>query len=340
MDSRQPQGPPPQMDMNFSVNGPNMNSTLVSPSLPLEEPTTKGKADKVKGRREEEKKKKEEKKKQEKDKKKKTSTTMQPQLSGSLQMPPVEMSMAPMDNLDQGAAPSEPVPPPMKRSSSLTNIWSALRRSFGRGKSAKTPDTSSSSSPSKDKDTREMRTTDDLQGNVRPPSGSLGASYQPDLNATGASMHSVAGGGLSGTLGRTTAHPIKVHVVLLDGDDVAFDFDKKADGRVLFDTVCASLDLAETDFFGLTYVHDPLKTWFWLDLTKPVALQLHHTSEENWTFRFQVKFYPPEPSLMREEVTRYQLCIQLRQDIYYGKLPCSWVTLALLGMLCARTNFC
>lgn len=36
---------------------------------------------------------------------------------------------------------------------------------------------------------------------------------------------------------------------------------------------------------------------------------------------------------MREEVTRYQLCIQLRQDIYYGKLPCSWVTQALLGML-------
>ena len=50
---------------------------------------------------------------------------------------------------------------------------------------------------------------------------------------------------------------------------------KKADGRVLFDMVCASLDLAETDFFGLTYVHEPLKTWFWLDLTKPVSLQLH-----------------------------------------------------------------
>ena len=149
---------------------------------------------------------------------------MQPQLSGSLQMPPAEMSMAPMDNLDQGAAPGEPVPPPMKRSSSLTNIWSALRRSFGRGKSGQT-----SSSPSKDKNARENHTTDDLQGHeLRPPSGSLGASYQPDLNATGASMHSVAGGGLSGTLGRT-AHPIKVHVVLLDGDDVAFDFDVRPD---------------------------------------------------------------------------------------------------------------
>lgn len=144
---------------------------------------------------------------------------MQPQFSGSLHMPPGEMSIAPMDNPDQGgAAPAEPLPPPMKRSSSLTNIWSALRRSFGRGKPATSADTStSSSSPSKEKN---PHTTEEL----RPPSGSLGASYRPDLNATGASMHSVTGGALSGTLGRT-AHPIKVHVILLDGDNVAFDFD-------------------------------------------------------------------------------------------------------------------
>lgn len=65
-DSRQLQALPPQIDMSFSGYGPNMNSTLVSESQPVEEPSGKGKDDKVKGRREEEKKKKEEKKKQEK----------------------------------------------------------------------------------------------------------------------------------------------------------------------------------------------------------------------------------------------------------------------------------
>lgn len=68
LDNRQPQGPIPQMDISFSVNGPNMNSTLASPSQPVEDPSTKGKDDKVKGRRDEEKKKKEEKKKQDKGK--------------------------------------------------------------------------------------------------------------------------------------------------------------------------------------------------------------------------------------------------------------------------------
>lgn len=145
-------------------------------------------------------------------------------------MAPGEMSMAPMENPEQ---PAEPIPPPMKRSSSLTNIWSALRRSFGRGKPAKSPDTSTSSgSPAKNG--RESHTADDLQGNVaRPPSGSLGASYRPDLNATGASMHSIAGAGVTtGTLGRNT-HPVKVHVVLLDGDDVAFDFDVRVHIRLI-----------------------------------------------------------------------------------------------------------
>ena len=61
-------------------------------------------------------------------------------------------------------------------------------------------------------------------------------------------MHSVAGGGLSGTLGRT-AHPIKVHVVLLDGDDVAFDFDVRPD-RLL----CLLIDLRITWFTVYTTV--------------------------------------------------------------------------------------
>lgn len=52
---------------------------------------------------------------------------------------------------------------------------------------------------------------------------------------------------------------------------------------------------------------------------------------EQRLFYFQVKFYPPEPSLLQEELTRYQLTLQIRQDIYTGKLPCSWVTQALLG---------
>lgn len=51
----------------------------------------------------------------------------------------------------------------------------------------------------------------------------------------------------------------------------------------------------------------------------------------DWQFYFQVKFYPPEPTMLHDEVTRYHLALQVRQDIFTGKLPCSWVTQALLG---------
>ncbi|KAF5920039.1 hypothetical protein HPG69_014405 [Diceros bicornis minor] len=50
-----------------------------------------------------------------------------------------------------------------------------------------------------------------------------------------------------------------------------------------------------------------------------------------WLFTFNVKFYPPDPSQLTEDITRYFLCLQLRQDIASGRLPCSFVTHALLG---------
>ncbi|KAB1258304.1 Band 4.1-like protein 3 [Camelus dromedarius] len=50
-----------------------------------------------------------------------------------------------------------------------------------------------------------------------------------------------------------------------------------------------------------------------------------------WHFSFSVKFYPPDPAQLSEDITRYYLCLQLRDDIVSGRLPCSFVTLALLG---------
>ncbi len=35
--------------------------------------------------------------------------------------------------------------------------------------------------------------------------------------------------------------------------------------------------------------------------------------------------------MLQDETTRYQLALQVRQDVFTGKLPCSWVTQALLG---------
>lgn len=69
----------------------------------------------------------------------------------------------------------------------------------------------------------------------------------------------------------------------------------------------------------------------WLDHEKTIKTQLKAVPEVEPLFNFEVKFYPPEPNLLQEDITRYLLTLQLRHDIMDGKLPCSFVTHALLG---------
>uniref|UniRef100_A0A286X8A4 Protein 4.1 n=1 Tax=Cavia porcellus TaxID=10141 RepID=A0A286X8A4_CAVPO len=66
----------------------------------------------------------------------------------------------------------------------------------------------------------------------------------------------------------------------------------------------------------------------WLDSAKEIKKQVRGIP---WNFTFNVKFYPPDPAQLTEDITRYYLCLQLRQDIIAGRLPCSFATLALLG---------
>ncbi|XP_042299123.1 band 4.1-like protein 3 isoform X10 [Sceloporus undulatus] len=116
-------------------------------------------------------------------------------------------------------------------------------------------------------------------------------------------------------------------VVLLDGSEYGCEVEKRSKGQVLFDKVCEHLNLLEKDYFGLTY-RDMENQKNWLDPAKEIKKQIRSGA---WHFSFNVKFYPPDPAQLSEDITRYYLCLQLRDDIVSGRLPCSFVTLALLG---------
>nr|XP_038954999.1 band 4.1-like protein 2 isoform X4 [Rattus norvegicus] len=116
-------------------------------------------------------------------------------------------------------------------------------------------------------------------------------------------------------------------VTLLDGTEFSCDLEKRAKGQALFDRVCEHLNLLEKDYFGLIFQEHPEQK-NWLDPAKEIKRQLRSLP---WLFTFNVKFYPPDPSQLTEDITRYFLCLQLRQDISSGRLPCSFVTHALLG---------
>ncbi|XP_059546504.1 protein 4.1 isoform X29 [Myotis daubentonii] len=112
-------------------------------------------------------------------------------------------------------------------------------------------------------------------------------------------------------------------------DDTVYEcvVEKHAKGQDLLKRVCEHLNLLEEDYFGLA-IWDNENSKTWLDSAKEIKKQVRGIP---WNFTFNVKFYPPDPAQLTEDITRYYLCLQLRQDIVAGRLPCSFATLALLG---------
>lgn len=123
-------------------------------------------------------------------------------------------------------------------------------------------------------------------------------------------------------------------VTLLDGLDFTLNVEKRAKGQFLFDKVCDHLNLLEKDYFGITY-RDVENQKNWLDPSKELKKQIRTGP---WNFAFNVKFYPPDPSQLTEDITRYYLCLQLRDDVVSGRLPCSFATHTVLGSYTAQSE--
>ncbi|XP_061167235.1 band 4.1-like protein 5 isoform X2 [Saccostrea echinata] len=117
---------------------------------------------------------------------------------------------------------------------------------------------------------------------------------------------------------------VQCTVMLLDGTDFTTEIHKKAEGHELYEQVFYHLDLVEKDYFGLQYT-DHHSVSQWLDPTKKIKKQVKIGPP--YTFRFRVKFYSSEPNNLHEELTRYQFFLQVKNDIYSGRLPCPQDTL-------------
>lgn len=119
-------------------------------------------------------------------------------------------------------------------------------------------------------------------------------------------------------------------VILLDGTDYTVEINKKATGHDLFEQVVYYLDLVEKEYFGLQFT-DAHNVNHWVDPTKPLKKQVKIGPP--YTFRFKVKFFSSEPNNLHEEITRYMFFLQLKTDIYNGKLECPFDTVVELAAL-------
>lgn len=116
---------------------------------------------------------------------------------------------------------------------------------------------------------------------------------------------------------------------LLDDSEISCSIQRDTKGQFLLDHVCNHYNLLEKDYFGVRYV-DPEKQRHWLEPNKPVVRQMK-SAQQPYTMCFRVKFYPHEPMKIKEELTRYLLYLQLKRDIYHGRLLCPFIDAAYLG---------
>ncbi|XP_072453532.1 band 4.1-like protein 4A isoform X2 [Notamacropus eugenii] len=106
---------------------------------------------------------------------------------------------------------------------------------------------------------------------------------------------------------------------------------KSTKGSVVLDYIFHHINLVEIDYFGLRYCDRNHQT-YWLDPAKTLAehKELINTGPP-YTFYFGIKFYAENPCELKEEITRYQFFLQVKQDVLQGRLPCPVNIAAQLG---------
>uniref|UniRef100_A0A4W2CP95 Band 4.1-like protein 4A n=1 Tax=Bos indicus x Bos taurus TaxID=30522 RepID=A0A4W2CP95_BOBOX len=106
---------------------------------------------------------------------------------------------------------------------------------------------------------------------------------------------------------------------------------KSTKGSIVLEHVFRHVNLVEVEYFGLRYCDRSHQT-YWLDPAKTLSehKELINTGPP-YTLYFGIKFYAEDPCKLKEEITRYQFFLQVKQDVLQGRLPCPINTAAQLG---------
>lgn len=76
----------------------------------------------------------------------------------------------------------------------------------------------------------------------------------------------------------------------------------------------------------------------WLDASMRISRQLKQGHDVHSLY-FGVKFYAADPCKLIEEITRYQLFLQVKQDVLQGRLPVSFELATELGAFVVQCEY-
>ncbi|KAM7359820.1 uncharacterized protein ACRADG_001624 isoform 2-T2 [Cochliomyia hominivorax] len=129
---------------------------------------------------------------------------------------------------------------------------------------------------------------------------------------------------------------MSVRINLLDETDFVHEIKDDLPGQALLDVVFARLNLIETSYFGIRYIDEENQT-HWLDPASRISRQLKPKADP-YDLYFGVKFYAADPCKLVEEITRYQLFLQVKQDVLQGRLPVAFELAAELGAFVVQSE--
>jgi len=111
---------------------------------------------------------------------------------------------------------------------------------------------------------------------------------------------------------------INVSVVQLDQSEIVFKVNKRDKGKILLDLVFDKAKLVEFKYFGLQFPLSVPDSMRWLDPTKTIRKQFKRGYPHILFLR--IKFYVPSLYMIKDNLTKYKLFLQLKLDMLERKL--------------------
>ncbi|VDO63214.1 unnamed protein product [Haemonchus placei] len=138
----------------------------------------------------------------------------------------------------------------------------------------------------------------------------------PTLNSSSSFL-----GRLSARSSFISSKEVKVTVQLLnDADTVINEFKRSQPAQAILDYICELKNIREKDYLGLRYQDHNNIGWTCHDQFRISRNNSNVT--DSLALRLRFRYYPAEPSHLRENVSRYQLFMQLQRDLLHGRLYC------------------
>ncbi|XP_010190570.1 PREDICTED: tyrosine-protein phosphatase non-receptor type 3 isoform X2 [Mesitornis unicolor] len=117
-----------------------------------------------------------------------------------------------------------------------------------------------------------------------------------------------------------TRSEIICNVHFLDGSVQSFKVNKQDTGQILLDMTYNQLGVTEKEYFGLQQNETSVDSPRWLEPNKPIRKQLKGGFP--CTLRFRVRFFIPDPNVLKNSFSRHLFFLQLKTDIVEGRLSC------------------